>query len=398
MHHKLLQRQIKKFLRKSPETSPAIEKLFKAVSDSYEHYDKDRSLLEHSLELSSKELYIANQKIKNALQQTKGQLVQSEKMAVLGQLIAGIAHEINTPAGAIKSAIGEVEEDYLKVLEQVINLLETLTPEARMLYIKATKAVFTTDKNISTKERRKVARKITRTLDEHDIEDANEVGKDLALIGLSPPDVDELIPLLKTTNIDEIQQSLRQFGTSQIHVRDIKIAIDRIAKIVKALKHYSHIDDSNLTFTSLQEDLDNTLIILHNQIKHGVIVYKEYDEIPPFRCYADLLNQVWTNLIYNSVQAMNAQGEIFVRLKKIDDEVIVEIEDNGPGISEDVQHKIFESNFTTKSKGEGTGLGLSICQELIQKHQGKIEVESQPGRTCFKVVLPFDPKYLDAIS
>ncbi|MBE9563212.1 MAG: HAMP domain-containing histidine kinase, partial [Proteobacteria bacterium] len=195
-----------------------------------------------------------------------------------------------------------------------------------------------------------------------------------------------------------IQHSLRQFGTSQIHVRDIKIAIDRIAKIVKALKHYSHIDDSNLTLTSLQEDLDNTLIILHNQLKHGVIVHKKYDDIPPFRCYADLLNQVWTNLIYNSVQAMNAQGEIFVRLKKINDKIIVEIEDNGPGIPEDVMPKIFESNFTTKSKGEGTGLGLSICQELIQKHQGKIEVDSKPGRTCFKVILPFAPKYLDVIS
>ncbi|MDM8568341.1 ATP-binding protein [Thiotrichales bacterium HSG1] len=396
MYHKLLQRQIKKFLRKEPEVSPAIEKLFESISDSYEHYDKDRALLEHSLELSSKELYIANKNTKNALQQTKVQLVQSEKMAVLGQLIAGIAHEINTPAGAIKSAIGEVEEDYLKVLEQVIDLLETLTPEVRKLYIKATKTVFTADKDISTRERRKIARKITRVLDEHDIEDADDVGNNLALIGIT--DIDELLPLLKTTNINEIQQSLRQFGTSQIHVRDIKIAIDRIAKIVKALKHYSHIDDSNLMFTSLQEDLDNTLIILHNQIKHGIIVHKEYDDVPPFRCYADLLNQVWTNLIYNSVQAMNAQGEIYVRLKKVNDEVIVEIEDNGPGIPEDVLPRIFDSNFTTKSKGEGTGLGLSICQELVQKHQGEITIESQPGRTCFKVILPFEPKYLDAIS
>tara|TARA_B100000989_G_scaffold160655_1_gene119940 strand:- start:67 stop:576 length:510 start_codon:yes stop_codon:yes gene_type:complete len=149
------------------------------------------------------------------------------------------------------------------------------------------------------------------------------------------------------------------------------------------------VDTDKVSETSLEEDLNNTLIIFHNKIKRAIIVEKEFEELPKVKCYPDKLNQVWTNLIHNSIQAMAGSGKIVLRLKKVDKETVcVEVEDNGPGIPEDLQERIFEPYFTTREKGEGTGLGLSISRQIIQEHNGTIELESEPGKTCFKVYLP----------
>lgn len=340
------------------------------------------------------ELIIANTELKDTLEnlkKTQTQLAQSEKMAALGQLVAGIAHEINTPAGAIFSAIKEIDAAYVILLESLSEILDSLTPELRELYLNACHLVISSDKNISTKDQRKLAKGIREKLSEHGLEEVRNLSQDLVLIGFSERNVDDFISLFLTPDAKQIRESLRHLGKIQIHVMDTKIAIGRIIQLVKALKHYSHLDEEELITTNLQEDLDNTLIILRNQLKRGIKVHKEYDEIPLFTCYADQLNQVWTNLIVNSIQAMRGEGEIYLRLKKLNDsEIAVEVEDTGPGIPEELLPKIFEPYFTTKAKGEGIGMGLSICQEIVEKHKGHIEVNSsESGKTCFRVVLPF---------
>jgi len=175
-------------------------------------------------------------------------------------------------------------------------------------------------------------------------------------------------------------------------VGEIGIGTGRIVEIVKALKTYTHMDQTPIQPVDVREGLDNTLIILHNKLKRGITVVREYaDDLPIIQAWAGELNQVWTNLIDNAVEAMNGQGTLTLRVRRDGSWVVVEIEDNGHGIPKEIQSKIFDPFFTTKAPGEGTGLGLNISRNLvIQRHHGQISVTSKPGRTCFAVRLPID--------
>jgi signal transduction histidine kinase len=177
-------------------------------------------------------------------------------------------------------------------------------------------------------------------------------------------------------------------------VGEIGLGTSRIVELVKALKTYTYMDQAPVQSVDVREGLDNTLIILHNKLKKGVTVNREYaEDLPVIEAYASELNQVWTNIIDNAIDAMGGVGALTVRTRRDGPWVVVEIEDDGPGIPKDVQSKIFDPFFTTKGPGEGTGLGLNISRNLIvQRHQGQISVTSQPGRTCFAVRLPIDFK------
>jgi signal transduction histidine kinase len=136
------------------------------------------------------------------------------------------------------------------------------------------------------------------------------------------------------------------------------------------------------------DGLDVVLTLYHNQIKHGVEVVKKYQDVPAVRCAPDELNQVWTNLIHNALQAMKNQGQLEIAIFQQNSQVVTQITDSGPGIPDEIKGRIFEPFFTTKAAGEGSGLGLDICRRIIDNHQGKIEVESRPGKTTFSVWLP----------
>jgi signal transduction histidine kinase len=173
-------------------------------------------------------------------------------------------------------------------------------------------------------------------------------------------------------------------------VGEIGLGTGRIVELVKALKTYTHMDQAPVLSVDVSEGLDNTLIILHNRLKMGVTVVKEYaEDLPVIQAFASELKQVWTNIIDNAIDAMEGKGTLTVRTRWENPWVIVEIEDDGPGIPEKDQSKIFDPFFTTKGPGEGTGLGLNISRNLIvKKHQGQISVKSKQGSTCFTVRLP----------
>ncbi len=355
------------------------------------------------LEAQNEEITAQRDQIQQAhedLKSAQAELIQAEKMAALGQLVGGVAHEINTPAGAIHAAIGEVDRDYKLLLDQLIDLVAQLEPEQRRLFLQACAHIqehAATER--STKEQRALARQMRDLLEQLNVVDADGISKDLALVGFDEHSLQPILPLFSSPQVDKIGRALRQLGLSRIHVRDIKIAIGRIAHLVKALKSYSHLDEGKLVSTRLQDDLDNTLIILHNKIKRAIVLHKDYDDLPNVLCYADELNQVWTNLIHNSIQAMKGEGRIFLRLKRLPFDAaqgdrprfFVEVEDSGPGIPPDALPRIFEAYFTTKGKGEGTGMGLHICQKIVEKNQGTIAVtETAPGKTVFRVTLPLE--------
>jgi len=173
---------------------------------------------------------------------------------------------------------------------------------------------------------------------------------------------------------------------------EIEHSTVRISTLVQAVKDYSYMDQAPLQEIDVHQGIENTLTILSHKLKQGVVVTREYDcDVPRISAYGSELNQVWTNLIDNAIDAMNGQGEIWIRTSCESDFLLVEIADNGPGIPGEIQAHIFEPFFTTKGVGKGTGLGLHIAYRVVvEQHQGDIRVVSKPGDTRFQVRLPMN--------
>jgi signal transduction histidine kinase len=169
----------------------------------------------------------------------------------------------------------------------------------------------------------------------------------------------------------------------------IESSVSRISDLVLAIKEYTFMDQAPVQNVDVVKSLENTLTILNYKLKHGVAVQRDYQRIPLLvNSFGSELNQVWTNIIDNAIDAMHGKGELGIRTYREDDCVVVEIRDNGPGIPAEVKPHIFEPFFTTKGVGEGTGLGLDTVQRIVKKHRGSIQVESQTGDTRFRVSLP----------
>jgi signal transduction histidine kinase len=223
---------------------------------------------------------------------------------------------------------------------------------------------------------------------------ASEAAAMLAEVGVIGERVaPELRALVGDKSLAPLAGYLREVAFLARTAGTIRTAIGAIRRIVGALKRYSRLDEAPLERVDVHAGIEDTLVILSHQLKYGengVNVRRSFGSLPAITAYVGELNQVWTNLIHNAIQAMDGRGEILIETKAENRDVIVAIEDNGPGIPADVAARIFEPFFTTKAKGEGTGLGLSICARIVEKHGGTIRVESRPGRTRFEVRLPVE--------
>jgi signal transduction histidine kinase len=172
-------------------------------------------------------------------------------------------------------------------------------------------------------------------------------------------------------------------------LHEIESSTSRISDLVRAIKEYTYMDQAAVQSVDVVKSLETTLTILNHKLKHGVAVQRDYQKVPLLvNSFGSELNQVWTNIIDNAIDAMGGKGELRVRTYRDDGCVVVEIGDNGPGISPEVEPHIFEPFFTTKRVGEGTGLGLDTVQRIVKKHRGNIQVKSKPGNTRFEVWLP----------
>lgn len=327
---------------------------------------------------------------------TESLLNQNEKMAQLGTLSAGIAHELNNPAAAVRRGadqlsdlIAEAQTAHaqlfmLDLTDEQQAALQTLAQQAQERTIQRMA--------LSALERSDREAALESWLDDRGIDDSWELAPALVNLGYEINDLEALTRQFAPEQFTPLVRWLSAQGAVYTLLAEIGEGAQRISDIVQALRTYVHLDQAPIQTVDVHQGLDNTLLILRSKLGSGVTVQREYSpDLPKIEAYASELNQVWTNLIDNAVDAMDGQGQITIRSRREGDWVVVEIEDNGPGIPPEHQERIFDSFFTTKPPGQGSGLGLHTTYNIVvRKHRGDIKVFSRPGATCFQVWLPIN--------
>lgn len=331
--------------------------------------------------------------ITSRLRSTELVLRQSERMAQLGSMTAGIAHELNNPAAAmgrgasqLQDAIHRLQHVHLRLtqwdLSQAqIDALLSLDQVARE---RARKPV-----EIDLVSRSDREDEVADWLEEYNVREGWELAPAFVELGYGPAQLDEFAEVFSSDQFLEVARWLEATYSTYELLEEIVQGTSRMSEIVKALKSYVYLDQAAIQEVDLHEGLDNTLVMMRSKLKGGVVVHREYDsELPRIMAYASELNQVWTNLMDNAIDAMNGKGVIKLRTRHEENWVFVEFEDSGPGIPSEIQDRIFSPFFTTKAIGKGSGLGLNISYNIVKKHGGDIQVVSRPGMTCFMVSLP----------
>jgi PAS domain S-box-containing protein len=336
-----------------------------------------------------------NEELSNTLQQlraTQAELIQSEKMAALGQLVAGIAHEINTPLGAIRSSIENIADFLAETLQDLPHFFRQLPPDRYSEFLALMERSNQRKDAFSSKEKRQFKRQLTRELASSEATDADTIADTLVDMGIYD-NISQFLPLIKDQTGKKNLKIAYQVSSLSKSTSTIMTATNRAAKMVFALRTYARYDVAAKKIeASITDGIETILTLYYNQLKHGVEVQRNFAELPPILCYPDELNQVWTNLIHNALQAMEYRGTLKIDVAQAANQIVISLTDSGKGIPPEDMPKIFDPFFTTKPAGEGSGLGLDIVQKIVKKHQGSITVDSIPGKTTFTVSLPIVSK------
>jgi signal transduction histidine kinase len=316
---------------------------------------------------------------------------QKDRLAGLGKLSAGLAHELNNPASAAKRATNQLREILKRIRDASLELGRRELTLAQRTEIEKLEASFV-QRDGAPADALAVSDledQIDSLLRSHGQNDLWQLASDLARKNIRPEALESLFSILDS---DTARAALVRIAAS-VEVAgllsEIESSTTRISDLVCAIKEYTYMDQAPVQHVDIVKGLETTLTILNYKLKKGIVVQRDYPKSPLLiNSFGSELNQVWTNIIDNAIDAMGGKGELRIRAYREDPCVVVEIGDNGPGISPEVKDHIFEPFFTTKGVGEGTGLGLDTVQRIVRKHHGNIQVISKPGETRFQVYLP----------
>lgn len=339
---------------------------------------KRTAQLQVQVERLNSKLQAERDQLARALQQLESaqtRLVESEKMATLGQLSAGVAHELNNPVAAIQRAVDFLSEDLVALFG---DLPDGAAATACMLSV-------LTSQPLSTREERQCRAALTREAGD------GSLARRLVKVGISSAGKYRSWLGNKTdAERDRLLEAMERYHQVGLSLRNLSTCSDRVSTIVSSLRSYTRNDQAPVANVNLHEGLDGTLLMFAHDLRN-VEVSKSYGDLPAVECCVGEINQVWTNIIANAVQAMSAPAALRIETDTpASDQVRVRIIDNGPGVAPQDLERVFDLNFTTKTgqASFGLGMGLTICRQIVTSAGGTIEMESQPGRTCVTVVLP----------
>lgn len=377
----------------------SLDKRLSALQAEYKHEQLKKDAEIHRLKnIELKEKKEALELALEELKDTQVLLVQNEKMAALGNLISGIAHEINSPFGAIQGSVENIQhviEDTLtKHLPAVLDILKE---EEKMYFYTLIHQAINKDILLTTREERRLKKSLIHQLKKHALKkkidlDVNKLSATLVDMGVYELN-DSVIHLITHNQWKDISKTCYELSAISRNINNIHISVNKASKVIQALKYYTHFNPND-TFkeADLSIGIKNILQLFYNQFKGRVHVDLNLVPMPPVNCIVDALNQVWMNLIQNALYAMDYKGTLKIYNQVLDEskEVSISFEDSGQGIPEDIQNKIYDPFFTTKSQGEGSGLGLSFIKKTMDKHDGKILLETSDTGTIFTLILPIN--------
>ncbi len=330
----------------------------------------------------------------NRVRNVEGYSQQREKLASLGTMAAGLAHELNNPAAAARRAAAHLREVTDRLQTPMCRLAKTLQHDHWLHLVAASDdalARLARAPVLDHLERSDRAETIATWLEGRGVPMAWELAPTFVGAGVDPAWLEEVAGKLPAPGIRDALNWLEARLNLKLLLSQVEQSTERIAELVKAMKSYSHMGQSPMQEVDVHEGLESTLTMLGHKLKNVTLVRSFDRSIPRIMAYGSELNQVWTNLIDNAIDAVGGTGKVCVGTCHEDQQLVVEIVDNGPGIPPDVQEHLFEPFYTTKAVGAGTGLGLIISNRIVaDRHGGEIEFESKPGETRFKVRLPLN--------